>query len=186
MQLLKSKFIRWKSWEGDGLEHLEIFTDQDGSIVAESDVIGERGGTKYGLRYRVVCDCNWIVREVQAMVAGGVSIHLFADGQGKWTDAESVVIPELKGCIDVDIAATPFTNTLPIRRLNLGKSESKEIKVAYLPLPSLKVEPVDQRYTCLEHGSRYLYEGVFRQFAGELNIDADGFVLDYPDTFRRL
>jgi len=183
---LKPKFIRWKSWEGDGLEHLEIYTEQDGSIFAESNVIGERGGTRYGLRYSVICDYNWIVREVQANVAGGANIHLFTDGKGNWSDTEGAVVSSLEGCIDVDIAATPFTNTLPIRRLNLVENESREIKVAYLPLPTLKVEPADQRYTCLEYESRYLYEGLVRQFSGELNVDSDGFILDYPDTFRRL
>ena len=95
-------------------------------------------------------------------------------------------MPDLAGCIDVDIAATPFTNTLPIRRLNLAEGQARDIRLAYVPLPHLEVEPVAQRYTCLEEGRRYLYEGLFRRFQGELHVDADGLVLDYPDTFKRV
>ena len=72
------------------------------------------------------------------------------------------------GCIDVDISAAPFTNTLPIRRLGLMKGERREIRVAYLALPALTVEPADQAYTCIEPQRRYLYEKLFRQFQAEL------------------
>ena len=33
---------------------------------------------------------------------------------------------------------------------------------------------------------RYSYEGLFRGYVGELPVDADGLVLDYPGTFRRV
>ena len=51
---------------------------------------------------------------------------------------------------------------------------------AFLPLRA------EQRYTCLRQGRRYLYEGLFRGFSAELELDEAGLVLDYPDTFRRV
>ena len=45
------------------------------------------------------------------------------------------------GCIDVDIRATPFTNTLPIRRLALQPGESRDLRMAFIDVPGLDVRP---------------------------------------------
>ena len=95
-------------------------------------------------------------------------------------------LPELDGCIDIDIAATPFTNSLPIGRLGLARGERQPIDVAYISTPDLKVTPVKQAYACLEPGRRYRYEGIFRDFTAEMEIDDDGLVVDYETLFRRL
>lgn len=176
--------VRWQAWDGDGLEHCRI-RQTDAGILAEAVVIGGRGGTPYGLTYRVLCDQDWRVREVDVAIAGGAALSLRADGNGHWFDGEGQLLSALEGCIDVDIAATPFTNSLPIRRLKLGESEAADIRVAYVPLPSLEPEAVAQRYT-RRGGNLYLYEGLFRNFTAELEIDADRLVIDYPETFRRL
>jgi hypothetical protein len=91
----------------------------------------------------------------------------------------------------VDLSATPFTNTLPIRRLSLREGESSEIGVVYVDVPVMRLDVSRQRYTCLERdadGGLYRYEdrGSFRGFAADLPVDADGLVLDYPGIFRRL
>lgn len=97
----------------------------------------------------------------------------------------------MAGCVDVDIGITPATNSLPIKRLKLKAQESRNIKAAYVPLPDQIDEvflprPAEQRYTCLVPGQRYRYEGLFRAFTAELEIDEAGLVLDYPETFRRV
>lgn len=97
----------------------------------------------------------------------------------------------LDGCIDVDIGITPATNALPIKRLKLRKGDGQDIVVAYVPLPDqidgqFLPERAEQRYTCLEVDRRYRYDGLFRAFTAELEIDELGLVLDYPDTFRRV
>jgi len=105
--------------------------------------------------------------------------------------ADGEPVPALDGCIDVDISATPFTNTLPIRRLGLKPGEAANLKVAYLAIPEMRVEPARQRYTCLERddqGGLYRYESLDGEFAGftaDLPVDAGGLVLDYPGLFRR-
>ncbi len=98
----------------------------------------------------------------------------------------------LNRCLDVDISATPFTNTLPIRRLALQPGSSVILSMAYIAIPQMDIEATQQRYTCLEvtsFGGRYLYEsladGVSR-FTAELPVDSDGLVLDYPGLFRRV
>ena len=67
--------------------------------------------------YRVECDAHWHVTHAVLKVMGGGTLELRGDGAGHWRDGSGRALPELDGCIDIDIAATPFTNSLPIGRL---------------------------------------------------------------------
>jgi hypothetical protein len=59
--------------------------------------------------------------------------------------------------------------------------------MAFVTVPRLEVVPNEQRYTHVErrgNGAIVRYRsGTFRS---DLTIDADGFVLDYPQLGRRL
>jgi hypothetical protein len=119
----------------------------------------------------------------------GTRIELRADGQGNWTGSDGHARSEFDGCIDVDISATPFTNTLPIRRLELRPGASSGIEVLYVALfPTLELRRAEQRYTRLDAagGARYLYESVATGFRVELLVDDDGLVMDYPGFWERV
>ncbi len=152
---------------------------------------GTRHGA-YGGYYHVRTDADFRTREVRVLYVGGPSLHVKSDGRGNWRDEiGSRPLPNLNGCIDVDIGITPATNTLPIKRLKLGAQESRDITVAYVALPDqidsdFLPQQAEQRYTCLMPDRRYRYEGLFRAFTAELEVDEAGLVLDYPDTFRRV
>ncbi len=181
----------WTPWDGRGLEHLRLRVGESG-IEADGVVIGEEDGVAFRARYVIRCDTGWRTREVIVdPLDGRDSLHLRSDGKGNWSDASGRRIPELRSCLDVDLSATPLTNTLPIRRLDLGEGGSSEIAVVYLDVPDMRLEVSRQRYTCLERnadGGLYRYEdrGSFRGFTADLPVDADGLVLDYPGIFRRL
>ncbi len=160
-------------------------------ISIEGVVAGTRLGL-YGGHYSVRTDAVFRTREVRVDYLNGPSLHVEADESGNWYDRiGNRTLDILQGCFDVDIGITPATNTLPIKRLCLREGESRGITVAYVPLPdqvdgAFLPEPAEQRYTCLVSGRRYKYEGLFRAFTAELEIDESGLVLDYPETFRRL
>ena len=142
-------------------------------------------------RYQIRVDTRWIVREADIDIWGPDHrrLALRSDGKGGWSDGDGNPLPELDGCIDIDLTATPFTNTLPIRRLGLGPGDTAEIKVVYIRVPELVTGAVMQRYTCLEQGAtgaRYRYEGLATGFRAEIDVDESGIVLDYPDIFRRI
>ena len=182
--------VRWQDWDGHGLEHCACHQDAEG-LILEGVVAGTRHGP-YGGHYLVRTDADFRTREVRVEYVAGPSLHVEADGNGNWRDViGNRALPELNDCIDVDIGMTPATNTLPIKRLKLGAQESRDLSVAYVPLPD-QIEGeflprrAEQRYTCLKPNQRYRYEGLFRAFTAELEIDQAGLVLDYPDTFRRV
>jgi hypothetical protein len=98
-------------------------------------------------------------------------------------------LAQLHDCVDIDISATPFTNTLPIRRLGLKPGESAEIRVAYISIPSLQLSPALQRYTCLANYPDhhiYRFESPADDFTADIRVDLDGLVVEYPGLFRRV
>jgi uncharacterized protein len=177
-------YARWKSESALGIEHLDLEVGAEG-IEVTSVVVGDRFGP-YGAWYRLRCAADWSVRSVEINVVGGASIRLAADGAGNWYDAGGAAIPDFRGCVDVDISATPFTNTLPIRRLGLANGERREISVLYIPVPALTPSVAAQAYTRLGEGQLYRYEGLFRGFEAKLEIDSNGLVVDYPSLFQRI
>ena len=105
---------------------------------------------------------------------------------GIWASGAGQEVELLRGCSDVDIMITPFTNTLPIRRLGLKSGEAREIAVAYFGLPDFVPTRFEQRYTCLElrnNGGLYRYENLQSDFRADLNVDGDGLVVEYPGIF---
>jgi uncharacterized protein len=177
--------IRWSAWEGfeDGLEHVDIRPEETG-IVAAGLIVGADEDSCYGLTYDLVVDEAWRVREARLRTTAGHDLHLESDGLGSWR-MDGRPRPDLQGCIDIDIEATPLTNTLPIRRLALDRGQSAVIHVAYIRVPSLAVEVARQRYTALEPGSLYRFESLDTGFRADLPVDHEGFVMNYPRLFRR-
>jgi hypothetical protein len=173
----------WETWDGSSRERLELLFTDDG-IEARSLITPVNGGPK--TRYEIYCDPGWRVHRVLVAIDGDSrSIELRRDSSGAWND-KSGEIAGLNGAIDVDISATPFTNTLPVRRLGLVESAAVEITTAYIALPELSVSPDPQRYTCLVFGRRYRYESLDSDFVREIEVDSEGLVIDYPGLFRRI
>jgi len=87
--------------------------------------------------------------------------------------------------LDVDIAFSPLTNTLPIRRLNLlqqSVGSRVELKVAFVELPSLAVIDDGQWYAVAGDGRLAHGSGDYRV---QIAVDSDGFVVDYPGLATR-
>ena len=172
---------RWQSWDGRGIEHL-VLHESRSEIVAESVVVA----SEFAIQYRVRCDRSWRVRSAEIGLVGACrKIEIAGDGNGNWTDASGKRLPKLAGAIDIDLSVTPFTNTLPIRRLKLRPRQSAEIVTVYIVAPALTLTTDPQRYTRLDP-QRYRYESLDSDFTREIEVDRRGLVVTYPGLFRRL
>jgi hypothetical protein len=178
--------VRWSAWDGGeaGMEHVDI-RPADGGLDISGVVIGREEDARFGLAYRLRLDHLWRTREAHLRTTSGQVLHLESNGQGNWRE-NGRDQPSLQGCIDIDIQATPLTNTLPIRRLDWISGESVEVRLCYVEVPGLTLAVRNQRYTALIPGSLYRFESPAGGFTADLPVDADGFVLDYPGLFRRL
>jgi hypothetical protein len=177
---------RWQDWAGTGLQHL-VLRQSPREIAAEAIVVGMDEATPVAARFCIRCDERWRTRRVEAEVIGDQRrLVLLGDGAGKWQDAAGNALPHLDGAIDVDLPLTPFTNTLPIRRLGLGAGQSADLRVVYILLPAFEIVVDPQRYVCLEPLRRYRYESLDSDFVREIEVDGEGLVVSYPDLFRRV
>ena len=91
---------------------------------------------------------------------------------------------ELNRCEDVDLALTPATNTLPIRRLNLQIGRTSSVVAVWVKVPDLEVQPLSQRYTRLTKDT-YRYESN-TGFSTEIAVDDLGLVTAYPGGWERI
>lgn len=178
----------WQGLDGIGLEHL-ILQQSNTGIFADSWVIGQVDSEPFRLHYTLRCDTHWRIRSLTAAVLTPELRHIevTVDEEGVWTDRFNNAIEELDGCVDLDISATPFTNSLPIRRLALKPGEAAVIEVAYLSIPDLEWRLSMQRYTCLTQdatGARYQFESLRSGYRSEIEVDKDGIVIYYPQLFK--
>ncbi len=137
------------------------------------------------LDYRVICDASW--RTLSGSVAGwlgnrAISVELRVDGAGRWrlNDADC---PGVTDCLDLDLAFTPATNLLPIRRLALSIGEEAAVRSAWFSFPTLALEPLDQVYRRIQ-GATYAYESDGGRFSTELEVNGHGFVTRYANQWE--
>jgi uncharacterized protein len=178
--------VVWLAERWVGLEHLSTWSE-GGQFVADGLVLAQVDGRPLRLNYLLRCDSSWRVRAAKVEVLPrGPRLHILSDGDGNWRDELGRELPALEGAIDVDISVTPFTNTLPIRRLGLQTGGSCSLRVVYVDAPTLSLSIAEQRYTCLDggaEGSLYLFEA--GSLRAELAIDKDGLVIDYAGGWRQ-
>lgn len=180
-------------WSRLDLEHgLGLVRLEEGNpIRVAGHEVGVDRGKAWTVTFRVDLDRRWRTRRAQLGVVGDTgegSLHLEADGEGNWL-RDRTPAPELKGCLDVDIAATPFTNTFVIRRLGLPVGERVEIRAAWVGVPHLEVEALEQTYVRLdplEGRDRYEYRVRGATEGWIIEVDRDGVAMDYEGFARRI
>ena len=111
------------------------------------------------------------------------TLSLIVESRGIWRSSGRE-LRELHGCEDVDLALTPATNTLPIRRLNLPVGGTESVIAAWVKIPDLEIAPLRQRYTRLTKNS-YRYESD-TGFTAEIVVDDLGLVTSYPGGWERI
>src|SRR4029078_5088441 len=107
-----------------------------------------------------------------------------SNSDGFWATQDGV-LNELTGCTDIDLSGSPFTNTLPIRRLHWEIGQSRKPRMAYVPLATLVPFADEQIYTKTGPAS-FRYQSADGSFEQMLTVDEDGLVVSYPTLFQML
>ena len=183
--------------------------------AAHVELAGDRvraSGTQLGvepLPYRLDYELETFERFVTASLlvrASGEgwarSLELRHDGEGAWScelKAEGEVelppaggeMDALAGALDCDLAFSPLTNLMPVRRHALHERGERDFLMAWVSVPDLAVSPSPQRYEHVSTGPdgsvvRFVDRGLFAGFVSELELDADGLVVVYPELARRV
>lgn len=190
---MSERSILWRALAWPGCEHLRL-GELDNAIVADGLIVAGGDQGPFRFHYHVTLDKRWRFRRLEvfdpyATPSGSVEpMFELIQSAGGWNQCGFESSPELNGCTDIDITASPFTNTLPIRRLDLDVGESSEIDVAYVWVPEMVLDRKSQRYTRLEPEGgfdRYRFESLDSGFAADITVDDWGLVMDYPGLFDR-
>ena len=177
--------ILWKGRADHSLENCLITETGTGTAV-QSVIIGKSDDALYRVDYIIRTNEYWETIYVQLktqLFNKRISICYESDGKGFW---QKNGLPEnhFRGCRDVDISLTPFTNTLPVRRLALPIKETHEITVLYFDILEQQTMPVRQKYTRLSK-TQYRFENIPNDFEAIITMDENGFVVDYPGLYER-
>jgi hypothetical protein len=159
-------------------------------VRAEGTQIGVQPAP-YRLTYALDATEGWVTRRLAVRLSdpSGAqrSVLLEHDGAGAWrVDGEDAAA--LDGALDCDLGFSPLTNLMPLRRHGLHEQAGEvEFLMAWVDVPSLAVVPYRQRYTHVaarrvRFASLDLHEG----FTAELEVDADGLIVTYPQLARRV
>jgi hypothetical protein len=171
----------WRRHDLTGLDAVRLERRHHGWTL-DGTVIVEAAGRVARLDYDVRCDDGWRTRRVHVtgwIGAESVHIVLDCDGAGHWK-RDGIDQPQLDGCVDVDLAFTPATNTLPLRRLALPVGAIAPVRAAWLRFPGLTLEVLEQVYA--RTGDRsYRYESDGGRFGATLEVTGECLVERYGE-----
>ncbi|QIY74930.1 putative glycolipid-binding domain-containing protein [Streptomyces sp. RLB1-33] len=186
--MASSRVITWEVSESKGFETSWIMSGAR-SLRARGRAVGTVP-EPYWISYELDTVDGFVTRRlcVSAETASGTrSLDLRHDGEGHWT-ADGDWLPDLGGALDCDLGLCPLTNTMPVLRhgLHLGPGE-REFLMAWVSVPDLAVRASAQTYTHLGRtgdGGRVRFSS--GDHRSDLEFDAEGYVVDYPNMARRM
>ena len=170
------------------------------SVFLRADLSGHRldghtaavdDGEPWVVHYVISLDERWTTRTARVFGwsrSGKREVFLEAVGSGRW-HVNGGAVPELDGCLDVDLESSACTNTIPVHRLGLAVGQSAEAPAVYVRALDQQVERLEQRYTRLgDDGTRhrYAYRSPAFDFEACLVYDGAGLVLEYPGIASRV
>jgi uncharacterized protein len=174
-------------WLRDGAPGAELCTVliENETLVAAGTQLGS-DPVAYRMDYRIVTGPGFEVRSVEARVggeAGERSLRMERAPDGSWRvdGAQPGVAHELEGAEEVDLAFSPLTATVAIRRLGLFQrpGEQRTVRAAWVGVPGLYVTQAEDRYAVVDAAT-----GLVRYDSGpvstDLLVDAQGFVARFP------
>jgi uncharacterized protein len=195
------RFLVWSGVEEWLTETAEVELGDDGLRT-----IGFQLGAEpdpFRVDYRLEAPDRYVTKELElTATAQGWRRHVLLrhDGSGGWNaevEDEGDVpggpwdgsLPDLSEARDIDIENSPLTNTMPIRRHGFRRGGSGDFVMAFITMPTLRVEASPQRYEHVrssEAGSVVRYLSRDGDFTAELELDEDGLVEFYPRLARRV
>jgi len=178
--------VVWKNLLLNGTDYCGLWHTPDGWLL-KGTVLGVlKDQRPMQVNYEIYGDENWLTHRVQVERTIGSdvrSLGLNVESRGAW-HSSGQEIRGIRGCNDIDLAVTPATNTVAIRRLNLQVGRSAAITAAWVKFPELTIQPLSQHYTRLGKDI-YRYESN-TGFSAEILVDDLGLVTAYPGGWERI
>jgi uncharacterized protein len=198
-------FTIWRGLDALQVEAASVDLADDGMTAAGTQIGSDP--VAYRLDYRLDARSGFVTRSLEISALGRGwrrELQLRHDGNGSWTCRASadgeLALPApgcdasvLAGALDCDLARSPLTNLMPIRRSGLNQRPgSEDFVMAWVSVPDLTVVTSAQRYehvkSCEDGSSvvRYVDRDLFDGFTADLELDVNGLVVRYPGLAERV
>ena len=181
---MSTSTILWRRLDVTGHDACRLI-EEPGGWRLEGTAAFHQDGTLACLAYEITCDRDW--RTQEGFIHGwigerSIDFRLARSSDDVWT-LNGQVIPQLKGCLDLDLGFTPATNLFQIRRIALGVGEAADVLVAWFDERAVTVDTLCQRYERRSEDT-YWYTSPRFGYSGLLRVNALGFVEKYPDLWE--
>lgn len=180
----RDRIYRWRRLQGTGLEVLRLREDSD-HARARGEII-DAGTEPFALTYDWELDPAWRTRRLHLHVRGDDVRALLIErlGDARWA-VDGRERPDLAGCDEIDLSATPFCNTLALRRFGPSPGAAGEMTALYVGFPALALAPSRQRYEQTgAHEFLYVDLGLYAGFRARIVVDGDGIIRTYEGLFE--
>jgi hypothetical protein len=200
------RFVIWRGTDAWRTEAAAIDLTDSG-VRATGTQLG-LDPVPYRLDYELDAAEDWVTRQFTLRAVGEGwerSLKLARAAEGEWsiegahagTDVGLGTAPSgdedaIATALDCDLAFSPLTNLMPVRRRLPPGGEPFDLVCAWVLVPQLTVIAYPQRYEPvgeLEGGGRivrFVDRGPGAGFVAELHLDSDGLVVEYPDLATRV
>ncbi len=170
--------VCWSTWDGHHSETLSLSWDNEAWTA-----VGRVG--KEQVEYVLRLAPTWHVRQFLLFRdLDEPDLWLAIDAAHQWGEVNGSYRAELDGCADIELTCTPFTLTIPIRRLTLAVGESAALDVIDVDVETLAAVRQSVRYERLDERT-YRHTVVTSGAVREVTVDEFGLVLDEEQRFRR-
>ena len=181
---MSASAILWRRLDVPGYDACRL-AQTDSGWNLEGTAAYRQGEMLACLVYKVACDRDW--RTQEGFIHGwigerSIDFRLARSSDDVWT-LNGQVVPQLKGCLDLDLGFTPATNLIQIRRIALGIGEAADVLVAWFDERAVTVDTLYQRYERRSEDT-YWYTSPRFSYSGLLRVNALGFVEKYPDLWE--
>lgn len=181
---MPDEIVIWRRLDQPGHDAARLVFHDPFWQLSGSAVFAEQGEA-CRLEYLVVCDAQWTTRHARVsgwVGARRVRVELLAGTDRRW-HLNGSECPQVSGCMDLDLAFSPATNALAIRRLALELDQASDVQAAWLTFPGFTLEPLLQVYRRTGR-TTYRYEAFGGSFVTELEVNSAGLVTRYPDLWE--
>jgi hypothetical protein len=166
----------WHTWDGTHEERLTLSWENEAWTA--SGTVGS-----HEVQYVIRLSPLWQVRQFLLFRdLAEPDLWLGTDGHGRWGEVNGAHRVDLDGGIDVALAVTPFTHSIPIRRLALQVGQEAPTVLLDVDVDTLGVVPVGATYRRV---AEHRYEVTRADGASVLDVDDHGVVIDLEPRFRR-
>jgi uncharacterized protein len=176
--------VHWRRLDLPGRDHAELTSTPGGHRLVGGAHFHDTDGL-IAITYFVTLAPDWTTQSAALRVmdrAGRRRLTIASNSTGTWT-VQGRPMPAVSGCVDLDLAFTPATNLISVRRLALAVGASADVTAAWFDLRAKTLAPLRQTYHRIS-ASEYAYSCPALGFNATLHVDENGFVRRYPPLWE--